>query len=106
MYYAYLSEEKKGAIMWKWLVNNLSTIIIAAVLLGALLAIAIKLIKDKKRGKSSCGCNCKGCALCGKCHGGCASNASHNPVVTKKNQTSSDSSSSAAQNAADPDNKA
>jgi hypothetical protein len=26
------------------------------------------LIKDKKAGKSSCGCNCSHCAMAGKCH--------------------------------------
>ena len=25
-------------------------------------------IKDKKAGKSSCGCNCANCAMAGKCH--------------------------------------
>lgn len=55
--------------MWKWLSENISTVIIAAILLVALTAIAVKLIKNKKQGKSSCGCGCKGCALCEKCCG-------------------------------------
>lgn len=60
--------------MLTWLYENLATIVVAAVLLCALAAIAIVLVKNKKQGKSSCGCNCKNCALCGKCHGSAAAN--------------------------------
>lgn len=63
-----------GFTMLKWLSENWATIVVAAVLICALAAIAIVLIKNKKQGKSSCGCNCQSCALCGKCHGSAASN--------------------------------
>ena len=59
--------------MWQWIRENPATIIISVILFAALATIAVKLIKDKKQGKSSCGAGCKNCALCGKCHGGCAS---------------------------------
>ena len=59
--------------MWQWIRDNLATIIISVILFAGLAAIAVKVIKDKKQGKSSCGAGCKSCALCGKCHGGCAS---------------------------------
>ena len=59
--------------MWQWIRDNSATIIISVILFAGLAAIAVKLIKDKKQGKSSCGAGCKSCALCGKCHGGCAS---------------------------------
>lgn len=59
--------------MWQWIRNNPATIIISVILFAALAAIAVKLIKDKKQGQSSCGAGCKSCALCGKCHGGCVS---------------------------------
>ena len=59
--------------MWQWLRDNLATIVISLILFAARAAIAVKVIKDKKQGKSSCGAGCKSCALCGKCHGGCAS---------------------------------
>ncbi len=37
--------------------------------LGAILcAIVVKLIRDKKRGKSSCGCGCTQCAMSELCH--------------------------------------
>ena len=53
--------------MWKWLTENISTVIIAVILLAVLTAIAVRLIRNKKQGKSSCGCGCKNCALSGKC---------------------------------------
>lgn len=31
--------------------------------------VIVKMIRDKKAGKSSCGCNCSGCAMAGKCKG-------------------------------------
>jgi hypothetical protein len=43
--------------------------------LGVLLlagAAAAVLRRDKKRGKSGCGCDCGSCASCGACHGAAA----------------------------------
>ena len=31
-------------------------------------AVIIHLIREKKRGKSSCGCHCAGCPMSGACH--------------------------------------
>lgn len=53
-----------------WFFNNLGTIVISIVLLTAVVLIICRLRKDRKAGKSSCGCNCASCALHGKCHGG------------------------------------
>ena len=52
-----------------WLMNNLSTIIVCIVLIAVVVLIINKMIKDKKNGKSSCGCGCSNCAMAGKCHG-------------------------------------
>lgn len=57
--------------MFAWLIGNISTIIIGAVLLAIVAVIILNMARDKKKGKSSCGCNCKGCAISGSCHGGC-----------------------------------
>ena len=76
--------------MWKWLTENLATVIIAVILLAALTAIAVKLIRNKKPGKSSCGCGCKTCALSGKCR--CApseSAAEQAPKSPKRNRNDS-----------------
>ena len=54
--------------MLSWLHNNLGTVAVCvglAILLGA---VAIHMIKEKKQGKSSCGCGCEGCALSEQCH--------------------------------------
>lgn len=55
--------------MLEWLSANLSTIIISAILLAIVIAISVYLINQKRKGKSSCGCNCAHCALHGQCHG-------------------------------------
>lgn len=56
--------------MLHWISANLGTIVIAGVLLAVIVLISIQLIRDKKKGKSSCGCNCTHCAMAGQCHGG------------------------------------
>ncbi len=54
--------------MMEWLKANLATIIICLVLAGIVAAIIVRLVKEKKKGKSSCGCNCSHCAMSGSCH--------------------------------------
>lgn len=46
----------------------------ATVIIGILVALAVgfvirKIYKDKKAGKSACGCKCQGCPNSGICHG-------------------------------------
>ncbi len=55
--------------MLQWLAENLGTILISAVLLAVTVSICVYLIRQKKQGKSSCGCNCAHCAMHGQCHG-------------------------------------
>ena len=54
--------------MLAWIAQNLGTILISAVLLVIVIAIVRYLIRQKKQGKSSCGCNCAHCAMHGQCH--------------------------------------
>lgn len=54
--------------MLAWIAENIGTILISAVLLLIVVLIIRKLVKDKKKGKSSCGCNCAHCAMSGSCH--------------------------------------
>lgn len=76
--------------MWKWLTENLATVIIAVILLAALTAIAVKLIRNKKQGKSSCGCGCKNCVLSGKCRGAHSESAAEQaPESPKQNRDDS-----------------
>ncbi len=59
----------KGAFsMIAWISQNIATIIVCIVLIAVVAAIIVNLVKNKKQGKSSCGCNCKGCAMSGSCH--------------------------------------
>lgn len=53
-----------------WLSENLSTIIICIVLAAIVGLIIFSLIKNKKKGKCSCGNNCGCCPMGGSCHGG------------------------------------
>lgn len=53
-----------------FILNNLATIIICLVLAGIVGLILYKAVKDKKQGKSACGCNCSCCPMGGACHGG------------------------------------
>ena len=54
--------------MFDWIAQNLGTLLISAVLIAIVTSIIISLIRQKKCGKSSCGCNCAHCALHGQCH--------------------------------------
>ena len=53
--------------MLAWLSGNLAAILICAALIAVVAAIVAGLIRDKKRGKSSCGCGCSGCPMNGSC---------------------------------------
>ena len=54
--------------MLTWLMENMATIIISAVLVFVVAAILVSMIRGKRKGKSSCGCGCAGCAMNGACH--------------------------------------
>ncbi len=40
------------------------TLIVAAIILLLAVSAAAVLLRDRARGKNSCGCNCKGCSGC------------------------------------------
>lgn len=54
--------------MLTWISANIGTIIISLVLLAVVGSIIAVMIKDKKKGKSSCGCSCGSCPMGGSCH--------------------------------------
>ena len=54
--------------MLEWLINNMASLLIIVVLAVIIAAIIIKMISDKKSGKSGCGCGCEHCAMKGECH--------------------------------------
>ena len=58
--------------MLEWISQNVATIIICAALIGIVTAIIASMVRNKLKGKSSCGCVC-GCADCpmsSSCHSG------------------------------------
>lgn len=54
--------------MLVWLAENGATIAIGAVVAAVLGLVVYKMIKDKRNGRSGCGCGCANCALADRCH--------------------------------------
>ncbi len=54
--------------MLTWIMENMATIIISAILIVMVTAVIASMIRSRRRGKSSCGCGCAGCAMNGACH--------------------------------------
>ena len=55
--------------MFAWLSENLVNIVIIAILVLVVGLLIRGMIRDRKAGKSSCGCNCASCGACAKCGG-------------------------------------
>ena len=54
--------------MLAWITANLGTVAVILILVGIVTAIIAKMKKDKKQGKTSCGCGCEHCAMHEMCH--------------------------------------
>ena len=56
--------------MFAWLSANIGTIIVLVILVCIVGLVICSMKKDKKNGKSSCGCGsgCSSCPMSGKCH--------------------------------------
>lgn len=52
-----------------FLLKNIGTIIVLAVLVLVVVLIIRHMKKDKAAGKTFCGCGCANCAMRGSCHG-------------------------------------
>lgn len=55
--------------MFTWIANNLGTLIVCLALTVIVAVITAHIIRDRKQGKSSCGCGCSNCAMACSCHG-------------------------------------
>ncbi len=55
--------------MLDFIIENGATIAVSAILILIIGGIVYKMVKDKRAGKSGCGCGCQNCALSDKCHG-------------------------------------
>lgn len=54
--------------MLDFIVNYGGSVAVGAVVLAVIVLIIVKCVKDRRAGKTSCGCDCTGCAGCGCCH--------------------------------------
>lgn len=54
--------------MIEWIAANIANIVVILMIAAIVTAVIVKLVRDKRRGKSSCGCSCGGCALSGSCN--------------------------------------
>jgi hypothetical protein len=53
--------------MWDWIEANAATMLVGAGVLLAILGVVLHLVREKKKGKSACGCSCAGCASREQC---------------------------------------
>ena len=51
--------------MLDFITNYGGSIAVGAAVLAVIALIIVKFVKDKRAGRSSCGCGCTGCASCG-----------------------------------------
>ncbi|MBS1402243.1 MAG: FeoB-associated Cys-rich membrane protein [Oscillospiraceae bacterium] len=54
--------------MFLWIRENLATVVICAILVLMVAAILVRMVKNKRKGRSSCGCGCADCAMQNSCH--------------------------------------
>lgn len=54
--------------MSAWITQNMGTILVGLIVLLAVGSAVLTLRKNKKQGKSSCGCGCSTCPMGGTCH--------------------------------------
>ena len=56
--------------MGLWISANIGTIVVSIILIAVVSLIILKMIRDKKAGKTSCGGGCSSCAMGSFCHKG------------------------------------
>ena len=54
--------------MAEWFAENWGTIIVLLIVAFCVALVIRKLVRDRKKGKLSCGCGCASCAMHGTCH--------------------------------------
>ena len=57
--------------MLAWISANLINIVLTAVIVLVVALLIFVMVRDRRAGKSSCGCSCANCASCGGCHACC-----------------------------------
>ncbi len=54
--------------MIAWITQNVGTILITLLIVLIVGGIIFSMIRNKRKGRSTCGCGCANCAMAGKCH--------------------------------------
>ena len=54
--------------MFAWIAANAVTLILALVLIAAVVGIVLLLVRDKRKGKCTCGASCAHCDMAGSSH--------------------------------------
>ena len=54
--------------MLEWIASNIATILICAALVAIVAAVIVGMVRNRKKGVSSCGCGCSDCPMSGSCH--------------------------------------
>ena len=54
--------------MFQAIVENAGTVLVSLLLAGLVTLIVIRLRRDRKQGKASCGCSCGCCPMASSCH--------------------------------------
>ena len=74
--------------MLEFLQNNWGSLLVGAIVLAVAVLIVVKLVRDRKAGRFSCGGNCGSCGgncgSCGACSGHCAGCKECSAVRDKK----------------------
>lgn len=54
--------------MLAYIVSHMGYIVVTLVLILIVAAVIFRMVRDKRSGKSGCGCGCSGCANAPYCH--------------------------------------
>lgn len=54
--------------MWQVIKSNGPTLVVGGIVFTIIVAVALKVYKDKKSHRGGCGCGCSGCPSAGMCH--------------------------------------
>ncbi|CDD54430.1 MULTISPECIES: FeoB-associated Cys-rich membrane protein [Ruminococcus] len=52
----------------EWFSANIGTILVLLIVCALVALVVRKMLRDRRKGKSSCGCNCGCCPNSGMCH--------------------------------------
>ncbi len=51
-----------------WFLENMGTIVTLLIVIAIVCTITYSLVRNARKGKSSCGCHCSSCPMGGVCH--------------------------------------